>query len=70
MESYSFWGEFDVEREGRGGLELDEEGGVFLEEFKGSGRKVDVGFEKREIREREGFGWRRDDLVFEGENLF
>lgn len=37
-------GEFDVEREGRGGLELREDCVVLMEEIEGCGGEVEVGF--------------------------
>lgn len=70
MEQEGLWSELDMGRETRGGLEYREERGVFLEEFGGCDREVEVGFEQRGCREREGLGRVGDDLVLEGNDLF
>ena len=56
VEGESRWGELDARRETRRGLEDMEEGGVCEEEFGGSGREVEVGFQERSDGYGEGFG--------------
>lgn len=70
MEGHRLRAELDMEREGGRGLELGEKGGEFLENFGGSGREIEMGFERRNGGDGKGFGRRRNDLVFEGEDLF
>ena len=54
----------------RRGLELGENGSVFLEKFGGRGEEIEVGFERGERGKGEGIGGRRNYLVFEGKDFF
>lgn len=64
------WGELDMGREARGGLEYGEEGRIFMEKFGGCGGEVKVGFKQRGCREREGLGRIGEDLVLQRNGLF